>query len=129
MSEINQETRIFPYMPFQELLSSTTLRFWNKEAPPEAAAMSASATSARKPVVSLSTTQPMSAAMAGSRLINTPNTRAGSSLSASSSSEKGMMVESTATPHPGRSTLGSSRARGEAAGEIQRLSPGDQRNA
>src|SRR6266849_6105153 len=48
-------------------LSSPGLCFWNSEAPPEATLMSVSATSARKPVVSFSTTQPMSAAMAGSR--------------------------------------------------------------
>ena len=49
---------------------------------------------------------PISAATAGSRLIQTPNTRAGTRRSASSSSQYGTTEESTPIAAPSASTFG-----------------------
>ena len=71
-----------------------------RAAPALATTTSPIAASSRAPSTSPSTTKPASAAIAGSRLISTPNTPAGSRRSASNSSEYGIAEERIATPRP-----------------------------
>ena len=76
-------------------------------APAAATTTSAIATHSRAPSAWPSTTSPASAATAGSSDISTPNTRAGSRRSASSSSEYGITDEASATAAPAASSSGS----------------------